>query len=85
MDYNATTPLEPEVIQAVSEALQDAWGNPSSNYIAGEQTRIHLLCVFGSRNVKMKVCVSINFQTRLDPFCLLSNQHCCIEEKKTLP
>lgn len=36
MDYNATTPLEPEVIQAISEALQDAWGNPSSNYIAGE-------------------------------------------------
>uniref|UniRef100_A0A3B3DIM9 Selenocysteine lyase n=1 Tax=Oryzias melastigma TaxID=30732 RepID=A0A3B3DIM9_ORYME len=34
MDYNATTPLEPEVMQAVSEALQDAWGNPSSNHIA---------------------------------------------------
>jgi len=37
MDYNATTPLEPQVIQAISEALQDAWGNPSSNYIAGEE------------------------------------------------
>lgn len=37
MDYNATTPLEPEVIQAITEALQEAWGNPSSNYIAGEQ------------------------------------------------
>lgn len=36
MDYNATTPLEPEVIQVISEALQDAWGNPSSNYVAGE-------------------------------------------------
>lgn len=36
MDYNATTPLEPEVIQAVTEALEDAWGNPSSNYIAGD-------------------------------------------------
>ncbi|CAN9500804.1 unnamed protein product [Ophioblennius macclurei] len=35
MDYNATTPLEPEVIQAISEALQNAWGNPSSNYVAG--------------------------------------------------
>uniref|UniRef100_A0A5F9DBG4 Selenocysteine lyase n=1 Tax=Oryctolagus cuniculus TaxID=9986 RepID=A0A5F9DBG4_RABIT len=29
MDYNATTPLEPAVIQAVEEAMQDAWGNPS--------------------------------------------------------
>lgn len=37
MDYNATTPPEPEVIQAISEALQDAWGNPSSNYVAGEK------------------------------------------------
>ncbi|XP_053740872.1 selenocysteine lyase isoform X1 [Synchiropus splendidus] len=35
MDYNATTPLEPEVIQVISESLQDAWGNPSSNYSAG--------------------------------------------------
>ncbi|XP_056132230.1 selenocysteine lyase [Lampris incognitus] len=35
MDYNATTPLEPEVIKAISEALHEAWGNPSSNYIAG--------------------------------------------------
>ncbi|KAM3619327.1 uncharacterized protein V6R79_006341 [Siganus canaliculatus] len=39
MDYNATTPLEPEVIQAVTEALQDAWGNPSSNYIAGSKAK----------------------------------------------
>ncbi|KAF6724237.1 Selenocysteine lyase [Oryzias melastigma] len=39
MDYNATTPLEPEVMQAVSEALQDAWGNPSSNHIAGATAR----------------------------------------------
>lgn len=39
MDYNATTPLEPEVIQAISEALKDAWGNPSSNYIAGTKAK----------------------------------------------
>lgn len=37
MDYNATTPLEPEVIRVISEALQDAWGNPSSTYIAGKE------------------------------------------------
>ncbi|XP_027883032.1 selenocysteine lyase [Xiphophorus couchianus] len=35
MDYNATTPMEPEVIQVISEALHEAWGNPSSNYITG--------------------------------------------------
>ncbi|CAL8252344.1 unnamed protein product [Merluccius merluccius] len=43
MDYNATTPLEPAVIQAVSEALRDAWGNPSSNYIAGAKAKA-LIC-----------------------------------------
>ncbi|XP_069474331.1 selenocysteine lyase isoform X2 [Ambystoma mexicanum] len=35
MDYNATTPLEPKVIQAVTEAMTEAWGNPSSSYVAG--------------------------------------------------
>ncbi|XP_029938712.1 selenocysteine lyase [Salarias fasciatus] len=39
MDYNATTPLEPEVIEAISEALQEAWGNPSSNYLAGAKAK----------------------------------------------
>ncbi|XP_053287161.1 selenocysteine lyase isoform X1 [Pleuronectes platessa] len=39
MDYNATTPLEPEVTQAITEALQEAWGNPSSNYIAGAKAK----------------------------------------------
>uniref|UniRef100_A0A665UU04 Selenocysteine lyase n=1 Tax=Echeneis naucrates TaxID=173247 RepID=A0A665UU04_ECHNA len=39
MDYNATTPLEPDVIQAINEALQEAWGNPSSNYIAGAKAK----------------------------------------------
>uniref|UniRef100_A0A3Q3JQZ3 Selenocysteine lyase n=1 Tax=Monopterus albus TaxID=43700 RepID=A0A3Q3JQZ3_MONAL len=39
MDYNATTPLEPEVIQAITEALKDAWGNPSSSYIAGAKAK----------------------------------------------
>ncbi|KAI4888998.1 hypothetical protein NFI96_019095 [Prochilodus magdalenae] len=35
MDYNATTPMEPEVISAITEALRDAWGNPSSTYLPG--------------------------------------------------
>ncbi|XP_036925079.1 selenocysteine lyase isoform X3 [Sturnira hondurensis] len=39
MDYNATTPLEPAVIQAVTEALRDAWGNPSSPYPAGRKAK----------------------------------------------
>nr|XP_056705647.1 selenocysteine lyase [Euleptes europaea]XP_056705648.1 selenocysteine lyase [Euleptes europaea] len=39
MDYNATTPLAPEVIQTVSEAMQEAWGNPSSSYAAGQRAK----------------------------------------------
>lgn len=35
MDYNATTPLAPEVIETVKEAMYEAWGNPSSSYEAG--------------------------------------------------
>ncbi|XP_008055915.1 selenocysteine lyase [Carlito syrichta] len=39
MDYNATTPLEPEVIQAVTQAMKEAWGNPSSPYPAGRKAK----------------------------------------------
>ncbi|XP_059559694.1 selenocysteine lyase isoform X1 [Myotis daubentonii] len=39
MDYNATTPLEPEVVQAVTEAMREAWGNPSSPYPAGRKAK----------------------------------------------
>lgn len=35
LDYNATTPLAPEVLEAITVALRDAWGNPSSSYHAG--------------------------------------------------
>ena len=36
MDYNATTPLETTVLEAIHDALRDAWGNPSSGYKAGQ-------------------------------------------------
>ncbi|XP_043926033.1 selenocysteine lyase isoform X2 [Protopterus annectens] len=39
MDYNATTPLEPEVIEAVTEAMKEAWGNPSSTYEPGRKAK----------------------------------------------
>ncbi|XP_072014124.1 selenocysteine lyase-like [Amphiura filiformis] len=35
LDYNATTPLEGEVLQAIHDALDSAWGNPSSSYQEG--------------------------------------------------
>lgn len=35
LDYNATTPLEPEVVQVITDSLTEAWGNPSSSHDAG--------------------------------------------------
>ena len=35
LDYNATTPLAPEVLESINLALRDFWGNPSSSHDAG--------------------------------------------------
>jgi cysteine desulfurase NifS/selenium donor protein len=40
LDYNATTPIHPEVLQAMMPYLQDAFGNPSSNHSYGSEARI---------------------------------------------
>ncbi|NXV50532.1 SCLY lyase, partial [Uria aalge] len=39
LDYNATTPLAPEVAQAVGDAMCQAWGNPSSSHPAGRKAK----------------------------------------------
>jgi cysteine desulfurase len=38
-DYNATSPLAPEVIDAVSRASRDVFGNPSSVHHFGQQAK----------------------------------------------
>lgn len=35
MDYNATTPMDTEVVEAVTVAIREAWGNPSCSYLPG--------------------------------------------------
>ena len=42
LDHNATTPLLPEVRQALSRALDEGWGNPSSHHWAGRSAKIQL-------------------------------------------
>jgi len=37
LDYNATTPVAPEVIDAMLPALRDLWGNPSSDHAYGRR------------------------------------------------
>lgn len=39
LDHNATTPVLPEVAEAVTRALRDAWGNPSSAHVFGRRAR----------------------------------------------
>lgn len=39
LDYNATSPVAPEVVEAMIPALRDLWGNPSSPHIYGRQAR----------------------------------------------
>jgi len=45
LDYNATTPLEPKVLEAITTALKDAWGNPSSAHHAGKVNACSKLCL----------------------------------------
>ncbi|XP_046563001.1 selenocysteine lyase-like isoform X2 [Haliotis rubra] len=40
LDYNATTPLDPDVLTAITDTLRDAWGNPSSSYTQGKKAKV---------------------------------------------
>jgi len=39
LDYNATTPIAPEVIGIIMECLQADWGNASSSHVLGTSAR----------------------------------------------
>ena len=39
LDYNATTPLDARVREAMQPAFEDAWGNPSSVHHVGQSAR----------------------------------------------
>jgi cysteine desulfurase len=39
LDYNATTPIAPEVAAAMRPCLEDLWGNPSSGHVYGRRAR----------------------------------------------
>jgi len=40
LDYNATTPVHPEVLEVVIESLHENFGNPSSVHRYGRKTRV---------------------------------------------
>ena len=39
MDYNATTPLDPRVVEAISKSLIENWSNPSSLSSRGKEAK----------------------------------------------
>ena len=39
LDYNATTPIDPAVVDAMMPFLRDHHGNPSSTHVYGQATR----------------------------------------------
>ncbi len=39
LDWNATTPPHPDVVEAMRVALRETWGNPSSIHAAGRRAR----------------------------------------------
>lgn len=39
MDFNSTTPMDPEVIDAVRETCEKLWTNPSSSYETGHEVK----------------------------------------------
>ena len=42
MDYNATTPLRPEVFEVMKPFLTERWGNPSSSYTFGSRLKAEI-------------------------------------------
>ena len=39
LDYNATTPIDPEVVEVMKPYLEEYFGNPSSSHWYGIQTK----------------------------------------------
>ena len=42
LDHNATTPLDPEVLEAMLPVLRDQFGNPSSIHSQGRVARVRI-------------------------------------------
>jgi cysteine desulfurase len=54
-DYNATTPLDPQVREAMLPLLGEVWGNPSSVHHVGRKARV-FLDEFRERTAKVLGC-----------------------------
>jgi cysteine sulfinate desulfinase/cysteine desulfurase-like protein len=39
LDYNATTPVAPNVVKKITDSLNEEWGNPGSGYEPGVKSK----------------------------------------------
>ncbi len=79
LDYNATTPLAPEVLETINTTLRDAWGNPSSSHSAGNSQRLHEYITQADRGyIDMPSSKLTVVAHDLQVYCIASEQcHCC--------
>jgi cysteine sulfinate desulfinase/cysteine desulfurase-like protein len=42
LDYNATTPIAPTVVQKITDSLDEDWANPSSGYEPGVKSKYNI-------------------------------------------
>jgi len=56
MDYNATTPVDREVLAMIHRSLKFAWGNPSSSHEAGKMHAADLItgCIVEKLGYRLK-------------------------------
>ena len=60
MDYNATTPLERDVVHAINKSLESNWSNPSSQYEMGKEAKIAI------NNSRSAIATMINAKNSQD-------------------
>ena len=62
LDYNATTPLDPEVGKAIKQSIDDDWANPSSGYQSGKKAKLKV----DEARIRIAKMISPNQQS-IDP------------------
>ncbi len=50
-DYNATTPVDPEVADAIEPYLREHFGNPSSRHVYGQRAHDAVSGVLGAMGI----------------------------------
>ena len=66
LDYNATTPMDPDVLSAVTVSLKEDWNNPSSGYPGGES-----IILLASCRVLYSQCMWLNMMSWSSPVVVM--------------